>query len=242
MTQGTRIFPRVHTLPSTMTSLLWASTICHLHEWSAQILIGKVFVFSTCTVRSLEFGPGFRRSNVDGMWAPMIDVGHGATGTLAWRLLFDVHLFHALWARIPLIQAELVLLWQSGCALCSPGRGTKGLHAPTSRFEQEDGSRWTQSPHECIGLGCPAPCRQIWGTFLISIRFIPPLSTLQRARLPIMFGRGTEKQFLGLRGFHLNIAIGLIAGLDFLYRSSRSDPASITDHTAGFSAMISKFN
>jgi hypothetical protein len=56
-----------------------------------------------------------------------------------------------------------------------------------------------------------------------------------------MFGKGTDKKFLDLRGFHLNIAIGLIAGLDFLYSLSRSDPASITDRIAGYSAMISKF-
>lgn len=57
-----------------------------------------------------------------------------------------------------------------------------------------------------------------------------------------MFGRDAEKKFLGLRGFHLNIAIGLIAGLDFLYNLARSDPASITDRIAGYSAMISRFN
>jgi hypothetical protein len=37
--------------------------------------------------------------------------------------------------------------------------------------------------------------------------------------LPIMFSKGREKQFLGLKGLHLNVAIGLIAGLDFLYDS-----------------------
>ncbi len=44
----------------------------------------------------------------------------------------------------------------------------------------------------------------------------------KRATIPkaIMFRRGTEKKFLGLKGFHLNIAIGLIAGLDFLYSPS----------------------
>ena len=30
-----------------------------------------------------------------------------------------------------------------------------------------------------------------------------------------MFGRGPNK-FFGLRGFHLNLAIGVLAGLDFL--------------------------
>lgn len=34
----------------------------------------------------------------------------------------------------------------------------------------------------------------------------------------MMFGKASEKKFLGLKGFHLNTAIGLIAGLDFLYR------------------------
>jgi hypothetical protein len=97
ITQGTRIFPRVHTLAAFYhDESTLGITICHLYEWSAQILTGKIFVFSTCTARSLGFGPGFRRSNIDGMWAPMIDVGHGATGILAWRLLFDFYLFHAL--------------------------------------------------------------------------------------------------------------------------------------------------
>jgi hypothetical protein len=82
----------------------------------------------------LDLDQGFADQIFDRMWAPMIDVGHGAKGTLAWRLLFDFRLFHALQARIPLIEAELVLLWQSGCALCSLGRGTKGLPAPNVTF------------------------------------------------------------------------------------------------------------
>jgi hypothetical protein len=54
-----------------------------------------------------------------------------------------------------------------------------------------------------------------------------------------MFGRGSEKTYLGLKGFRLNVAIGLIAGLDFLYGCLFDCTSRIAYNRAGYLDMTS---
>ena len=51
-----------------------------------------------------------------------------------------------------------------------------------------------------------------------------------------MFG----KKYLGLRGFQLNIAIGVLAGMDFLYVVANPLLDILTDQLSGFSVMTSQ--